>query len=109
MNEVLKIYEQTQKYKYIKEIHLSRSLESYDELLYDMNLVLSQFPYEYDEVTILFEGLKDIQLSDLNNCLPIEIKIEDISSYQLENINFKVEEVGEELFSFCCRNIRIID
>ncbi len=109
MNEILKIYEKNEKYKYIKEIHLTRSLESYEGLLYDMELVLSQFPYEYDEVTILFEGIKDIRLSDLNNCLPIGIKIEDISNNQLEEINFKVEDVGEELFSFCCRNIVIID
>jgi hypothetical protein len=110
MELISEIYEKTQEYKYIKEIHLSRSLE-YDEeegLLYDMKIIFSKYPYEYDSFSVLFEGLRDIHLSDLNNCLAVAIKIEDVSSCQLEGVHFKVDEVGEELFSFYCKNIIIV-
>ncbi len=108
MELISEIYEKTKEYKYIKEINLSRSLDSEEGLLYDMKLVFSKFPYEYDSFSILFEGVQDIHLSDLNNCLAVAIKIEDISSYQLEGVHFKVDEVGEELFSFYCKNITIV-
>ena len=109
MNMISKIYEKTKDYKYIKEIHLSRDLDCEEGLFYSLKLVLSEYPYTYEDFTILFEDIQDIQLSDLNNCFAIGIKIEDISSYNLEGIHFKVEEVGEELFSFSCRNIEIIE
>ena len=107
MELISEIYEKTKEYKYIKEINLSRSLDSEEGLLYDMKLVFSKFPYEYDSFCILFEGIQDIHLSDLNNCFAVAIKIEDVSSYQLEGVHFKVDEVGEELFSFYCKNITI--
>jgi hypothetical protein len=48
------------------------------------------------------------EIYEIDNCLAVALKIEDISSYQLEGIHFKVEEASEELFSFCCNNIRIL-
>lgn len=90
MEIISEIYKKTKEYKYIKEIHLSRSLDYEEGLLYDMRLVFSKYPYEYDSFSVLFEGIRDIHLSDLNNCLAVAIKIEDVSSYQLEGVYLKL-------------------
>jgi len=108
MNLISEVTKKVKIYKFIKEIHLSRKLDSEDSLLYDLELVLSMFPCKNNDVfTIFFEGLRNICFNDLNNRFAIGIKIEDISSYQLEGIQYKVEEVGEELFSFYCKAINI--
>ncbi len=110
MNILSEITEKEKKYKYIKEINLSRNLDSDEGLLYDLEMVLSTFPCEKKDVFIIFfEKIRDICFNDLNNCLAVGIKIEDISSYQLEGIKYKVSEVGEELFSFYCNSISIIE
>ncbi|MBO5343700.1 MAG: hypothetical protein IKJ60_07785 [Ruminococcus sp.] len=108
MDFISEIYEKNKKYKYIKEIHFSRTLDSEDGLLYDMELILSDFPCESsDTFTINFKGLHDIDIFDLNNCLAFAITIEDVSSHQLEGIRYKVTDAENELFSFFCNFITI--
>ena len=53
MDFISEIYEKNKKYKYIKEIHFSRTLDSEDGLLYDMELILSDFPCESSNESVI--------------------------------------------------------
>ena len=79
MSIISEINEKGKKYKFLKELHLSRNLDSENGLLYDLELVLSTFPCKNNDVFIIFfEGIRDLHFLDLNNCLAVGIKIEDL-------------------------------
>lgn len=109
MIDLKTIYTQIKKYAYIKELHFSREME-YDVChSFDLELVLCEYPcYDADDVLSLrFIGVKDLQINDFDNLFRIVLDIVPIFEYQLENLNYSVKEIENDMISFKCKDIII--
>jgi hypothetical protein len=55
--------------------------------------------------TLKFEGVRSLKLGDFQMPSFAQIEIHNISADQLEEIEFRVVEEENELFSFVCRSV----
>lgn len=105
MNAIEAIYLKQKDFSYIKSINIYRDF-IYDECSdFCLNLTLSCYPAcnQDDEFQILFIGVKNLKLDDIDNLLRVQINISSIKDWQLEDLNFKVIDNENQLFSFFVR------
>lgn len=101
------IYNEIKKHGYIKEIRFSREI-LYDECNnFDLELILCEYPcYDVGDVLSLkFIGVKDLQLNEFDNLFRIVLDISPIFELQLEDLNYSVKEIENDIISFKCKNI----
>jgi len=111
MIEIIKtFYEKNKRFGYLKDIHLLRDITDEGCTDYQINLILTNYPYyEGDEIfNIIFKGVKDIKIGKLDGLLKLVFEIRDLSSDCLENIKFRVYESENEILSFYCNEIIIV-
>jgi len=111
MIELSDIYHLINKYGYIKDINFSRKA-LYDEFYdFDLKLVLCKFPCydDNDVLSIKFIGIKDLKLNDFNNLFRIVLDIVPIFELQLEDLNYSIKEIENDIISFKCKDIIIED
>ena len=84
-----------------REIHWEEGCSEYF-----VRIILSAYPPDSKgkKLEINFEGVRNLKLSDIDGLLALLIDIADISKDQMENINFKVMEDENNLFSFYCKS-----
>lgn len=92
------------KYGYIKSLCIEKQTDDYESYKSNLVLLLCEFPFDDNSkhLRIKFKNIKDLKLGDLEGILKIVIGIQDISSYQLEGIKYKVAENENEQFNFLC-------
>lgn len=110
MRKVEVIYQKQKEYGYIKSVDIFRNICGEECSQYNMKLSLVDFPcWDGDEhFDILFEGISNIKIGDIDNLFKVFIQIEYIAEYQYETAKYVVKECENELFSFLCKDIKIL-
>lgn len=109
MSKIQTIYERQVECGYIKSINIFRNISGEECSQYNIELSLVSFPYwDEDECfDIVFEGVSNLKIGDIDNLFRVSIQIQPIIEYQRENVRYEVKESENELFSFCCANFKI--
>lgn len=99
--------EKNKKYGYLKEMYLKRDITDEGCTDYQLRIVLADFPfYEGDEVLkIIFNGVKDLKIGNLEGLFILVFDIIDVSNRQLENIKYRIYEIEQKALSFYCKEI----
>jgi len=107
MKVVSNIYEKTRNYRYIKEFKLFRNIEGEECGEFNLKMCLIEYPCwdSDDKVSVVFSGIRQLKLGDIDNLCSVVMEITSISTYQLEGIRYEVREIENEMFSFQCNNI----
>lgn len=107
MRDINSFYQKQREYGYIKAINVSRDIRGDECSRFDLRLSLTKFPCwdVEDSLEILFEGVSNLKIGDIDNLLQISLQISSISDYQREDEKYIVNELENELFSFACRKI----
>ena len=93
------------KYGDLQTISLHRYLDEVGCLRDCVDLILCDYTSSHNsKFFIKFFDVKDFKLGEINMMVFIQIYISDISSRQMEDINFKVSEEENDLFSFYCKS-----
>jgi hypothetical protein len=85
---------------FLQSMHLYRDEEDIHVCCLDIILGNHQLPEK--KMLIHFSGVVDFKSANLSSLYNLLICIVDVSSDQMEGINYKVKEDEYELFSFCC-------
>lgn len=98
-------------YPYIESLALERDLFDVGGLT--MRLRLSRRDQrDAPKLEVIFEGVVDLKLDDLNGIPVVVLGITSVRERQLEDITFRVEELGgDAIFSFLCADFswRVLD
>lgn len=99
---------QQKKYGCINSIYLCRNINEDGCSEYDLNLVLSDYPYwEGDlKLDIEFKGIRGLKLGDIENLYRVCINIDNVSSNQWEEVKYRVSEIENDIFSFWCKDMK---
>ncbi|WP_238649668.1 hypothetical protein [Paenibacillus piscarius] len=101
---VEQFYKAQRGYDFLTSFHFTRDTELMGfEVSLQITLTKSTFDHDR-KVLITFTGVQDLKLGDFAGIYSIFFDIANISTYQLEGIKYKVEDVEEHVFSFYCRN-----
>lgn len=101
------IYDKQKEYGYLKSIEIVRNIFGEESEPYNLKISLVSIPCWdiEDQFEIVFEGVHNLKIGDIDNLLNVVIQIEAIENFQNENQNYMVRECENELFSFTCKNI----
>ena len=89
----------------LQTISLHRHLDEVGCLKDCVDLILCDYTSSHNgKFFIKFIDVKDFRLGEINMMVFIQISISDISFRQMENINYKVTEEENALFSFYCES-----
>ncbi len=110
MKEIDTIYEMQKKYGYIKSINFFREISGEECGKYNLELSLVNFPcWDIEEhLNIIFEGVSNLTLGNIDNLLKVFIKIDSIAEWQHEDTRYAVKECENDLFAFRCKNLKIV-
>lgn len=103
------INEKLKRFPYLCGINLKRKMEGDSCSDYQLILEFCDFPnWNVEEkLSILFSGVRDLEIKNLDGLWNVHIMIRDLREDQLENINYYVTEDEENMFSFYCSSIEI--
>lgn len=103
------INEKLKRFPYLCGINLKRKMEGDSCSDYQLILEFCDFPnWSVEEkLSILFSGVRDLEIKNLDGLWNVHIMIRDLREDQLENINYYVTEDEENMFSFYCSSIEI--
>lgn len=109
MKEIEFIYQKQREYGYIKSLDIYRDIHGEECSQYSMKISLVSLPCWNmdDHFDIIFEGISNLKIGDIDNLFRVLIQIDFIAKYQYENARYLVKECENELFSFYCKNILI--
>ncbi|NIK68196.1 hypothetical protein [Paenibacillus sp. BK720] len=104
-DRIQSFYQKQYKLCYIQSFNLVRCEHEAGMLTDNLIITLSSLPLaqEAPKLIITFEDVKDLKIGSFQGAFRLDINIQDISSDQLENINFRVKEQEYEAFAFVCR------
>ncbi len=90
-------------YRFLKAINFSRNISEDNCSLYEVELVLSK-PVDggFKGLRVRCMNASDIKIGNVEGMPGLLIDIEDVSNRQLEGVAYKVTELEESAFSFCC-------
>lgn len=105
-DQIVEIYEYQKRLGYLQEINLYRKDNSEGVAEFMLDITLSEYPfYEYNQKLVLkFSGVRNFTLCNVDNLYKIMICITDIRTHQMEDINYKIKEEENDIFSFECRS-----
>ena len=94
------------KFGYLQTISLRRDIYENNCSKYLLELILSAYPSSQrnKKFEINFSGVRGFNISNIDGLIAISINIADISTDQMEEINYYVKEDENDLFSFYCSN-----
>ncbi|MCM3626638.1 hypothetical protein M3194_04570 [Paenibacillus glycanilyticus] len=105
-DRIQSFYQKHYKLCYIQSFNLLRYQNERGLLTDNLVVTLTTLPIveEGPQLIITFEDVKDLQIGSFQGAIRLDIKIQDISVDQLENISFSVKEEEYDTFSFVCRS-----
>ncbi len=103
------MYERLQKYPYLCNLKLERVIEGEECQDYNLILEFCDFPNYVmeDKLTLKFNGVRNLNVKNLDGMLAPVLVIRDLKDRQLENIHYYVEDGEEEMFSFYCFSFEV--
>ena len=92
---------------YLLSLEITRELNDLGCTEYTVNIILCNYPDHHNSKLLLsFTGVKNLKLGDLDGLVKNFISITDITSHQLEGIQYSVKEEENETFAFYCKTFR---
>lgn len=109
MKEIETVYKKQKEYGYIKSINIFRSINGEECSQYSIKISLVNFPCwdATEHFDIIFEGISNLKIGDIDNLFRVFIQIDSIVEYQHENAKYMVKECENDLFSFNCMEIKV--
>lgn len=106
MNLINSIYDALTRFSYLEEIKIGRKISGNECSDYSVEIVLCEYPnFSDEEYKLGFHGVRDLHIGNIENLFRVNLRIENISDWQIENVRYKVTEEENELFSFLCKDI----
>ena len=104
MSKIDTFYSKLKDYGYIETIDLTRETGIGSDGKYDILIILTKQIHvsECDKIKITFWNCSQIKMGDIDGFLSPTFTIEDITSRQLEKLNYKISEIENSTFSFLC-------
>ena len=98
-------------YKYQKQICYLQSFKIFRDItdsgcsLYNLNIIFCDFPFypENKKLILKFKKVRDLKIGCTDGLIRLNLKVTDISNYQMEDINLKVTEIENNIFNFYCK------
>lgn len=106
MNLINSIDDALTRFSYLKKIKIERNISGNECSDYSVEIVLCEYPnYSDEEYKLVFHGVRDLHIGNIENLFRVNLRIENISDWQIENVRYKVVEEENDLFSFLCKEI----
>lgn len=95
---------------YLQSISLHREIDEDDASEYIVRIILSHQPSSFndDKLEVIFSGVRDFRMGNIDGLFALFIDIADISESQWENLPYKVKENEYDTFSFYCKSFTFI-
>ncbi|GLX66754.1 hypothetical protein [Paenibacillus glycanilyticus] len=105
IDRIQSFYQKQYKLCYIQSFNLVRCENEIGILTDNLMVTLSALPLvpEGEKLIVTFEDVKDLRIGSFQGAFRLDIRIQDLSADQIENINFQVKEAEYDAFSFVCR------
>lgn len=105
--KILEFYKEQSKFGYIESIEIFKDIED-QSLTNNLKMTLFNYPYVKGDrkLSITFLNIKDLELGELDGLFKVVFSITDISSYQIENIRYKIVENENDLLLFSCKDFK---
>lgn len=94
-------------YKHLKSIKMDREILDGCIDGYSLELILQSF--EYKLLKLKFKGVINVRFGDLDSMPGIQLEIRSLKGQQIENINYRIVDVENEIVSFLCEKIEKIE
>lgn len=103
--KVLDFYKEQAKFGYIESITVYKDIED-GNMTNNLRLSLFNYPYTKgdERLVITFQNIVDLKIKELNGLYNTVFSVTDISSYQIENVKFKIVEDENNLLFFSCKD-----
>lgn len=110
MKEIDMIYKMQKEYGYIKSINIFREIYGEECGQYNLKLSLVNYPcWDAEEhLNIIFEGVSNLTLGNIENLFKVSIRIDSIAECQHEDARYAVKECENDLFAFKCKSLEIV-
>jgi hypothetical protein len=97
-------------YGFLESVSVRRAIQGSGPLERQLNVELSLVMTPLDHVDgklrVVFQGVKNLHLRDLNGIERFAIEIRSLAGHQLEDLRFGVEEAECRALSFECYDVR---
>lgn len=110
MNDERKQIELLYKYQnelgYIEKIEMFRDKYSEGSADFIMEIILSDYPFceKSPKLVLKCNGIKQLEIRNIDNLCKAYISIDDIRNFQMEDIGYVVKETENNFFSFVCKD-----
>ena len=93
------------KFRYLHSYNYARNFNEDGSIEQNLKITLCDYPYYEDnlKLTATFFNVSDLKIGNTGGISKLFVDINDISSSQLEGINYKVKEEEDETFMFYCK------
>lgn len=105
--KILEFYREQIEFGFIESVSIYKNIEDID-MTTDLTLTLFNYPYVSGDrkMLVTFYDIKDLSLGELKGLLKTVFFITNISSYQIENVNYRVVEDENNLVRFNCKDFK---
>ncbi len=95
-------------YRFLKKIGFSRSVDEQGCTRYDVEMIVSNIRDNgVSDLKMRCLGATSISIGNIESMAGMLLDIEDISTYQLEGVRYRITEQEENTFSFDCSDFYI--
>jgi hypothetical protein len=92
-------------FRFLKSIKFTRTVTANGCSRFDADIVLSKITAnKIENLNLRCAGVFDINIGDMESVSGLQVEIEDVSANQIEGASFKVLEIEQSAFSFCCED-----
>lgn len=105
-DSIIDFYKKHREFRYLESIHAHRRLNEENCSEYTLDIILCDLDVANGQTKMLltFTNARDIKIGRLEGILVLMVNIRDISTDQMESINYEVVEEENNIFSFYCED-----
>lgn len=105
--KILEFYREQIEFGFIESVSIYKKIEDID-MTTDLTLTLFNYPYVSGDrkMLVTFYDIKELSLGELKGLFKTVFSITNISSYQMENMNYRVVEDENNLMRFNCKDFK---
>ena len=103
--KILDFYKEQLKFGYIESVTIYKNIED-DSMVNNLKISFFKYPHNigYKKLLVIFNNVQELKIKELEGLYKTVLSITDISSYQMENIKYKVTEDENALICFNCND-----
>lgn len=105
--KILEFHREQIEFGFIESVSIYKNIEDID-MTTDLTLTLFNYPYVSGDrkMLVTFYDVKELSLGELEGLFKTVFSITNISSFQMENINYRVVEDENNLMRFNCKDFK---